>query len=197
MTSRWIPISILSIAFLFGHAYAQEPPKPDTSTHKVQFVSVDKDVTLEVLDWGGKGPPLVLLAGGGDTAHVYDKFALNFIAHHHVYGVTRRSFGASSVLPPTVENYSADRLGDDVLEVISGLRLEKPFLAGHSFAGEELSSIGSRYPEKVSGLIYLDAATGFAFYTGKASAANLTLDANDLQRKLDELSSFHRARAFR
>jgi non-heme chloroperoxidase len=29
-------------------------------------------------------------------------------------------------------------------------------LVGHSLAGEELSSIGSRYPERVAGLIYLD-----------------------------------------
>ena len=35
-----------------------------------------------------------------------------------------------------------------VLEVI---------LAGHAIAGEELSSIGSRYPERVAGLVCLDA----------------------------------------
>jgi len=37
----------------------------DPSPHKVQFVTVDKDVKLEVLDWGGTGRPLVLLAGLG------------------------------------------------------------------------------------------------------------------------------------
>ena len=30
---------------------------------------------LEVLDWGGAGRPLVLLAGAGNTAHVFDEFA--------------------------------------------------------------------------------------------------------------------------
>jgi non-heme chloroperoxidase len=40
-------------------------------------------------------------------------------------------------------------------------------LAGHSMGGEELSSIGSRHPECVSGLIYLDAAWSFAFDNGK------------------------------
>src|SRR5262249_16181591 len=38
-----------------------------------------------------------------------------------------------------------------------------PVLAGHSIAGQELSSIGSRHPEKVAGLVYLDAAYGYAF----------------------------------
>ncbi len=37
-------------------------------------------------------------------------------------------------------------LGDDVLAVIKALNLHRPVLAGHSVAGEELSSIGSRHP---------------------------------------------------
>jgi pimeloyl-ACP methyl ester carboxylesterase len=65
---------------------------------------------------------------------------------------------------PNGDNYSSDRLGDDILAVIDALKLQKPVLAGHSIAGEELSSIGSRYPEKVSGLIYLDAGFPYAFY---------------------------------
>jgi non-heme chloroperoxidase len=61
------------------------------------------------------------------------------------------------------DNYSADHLGDDVLTVMKALHIERPVLVGHSIAGQELSSIGSHFSEKVSGLIYLDAATGFAF----------------------------------
>jgi pimeloyl-ACP methyl ester carboxylesterase len=44
-----------------------------------------------------------------------------------------------------------------VLAVCDSLKLNRPVLIGHSIAGEELSSIGSRHPEKVAGLIYLDA----------------------------------------
>jgi len=36
---------------------------------------VEKNVKLEVLDWGGSGEPLVLLAGPGNSAHIFDKFA--------------------------------------------------------------------------------------------------------------------------
>ena len=48
----------------------------DPSKHQVRFVTVDEDVQLEVLDWGGTGPAIVLLAGSGNTAHVFDDFAL-------------------------------------------------------------------------------------------------------------------------
>jgi pimeloyl-ACP methyl ester carboxylesterase len=37
-------------------------------------------------------------------------------------------------------------------------------LGGHSLAGEELSSIGSRFPGRVAGLIYLDAGYSYSFY---------------------------------
>ena len=154
-------------AITFEKATRQTEWVIDASPHKAQFVSVDKDVKLEVLDWGGSGPPLIFLSGNGNSAHVFDSFAPKFTAHHHVYGFTRRGFGASSWPAPTVENYDPDRLGDDILAAIDALKLDRPVLAGHSIAGEELSSIGTRHPEKVSGLIYLDAAYGYAYYDPK------------------------------
>jgi pimeloyl-ACP methyl ester carboxylesterase len=68
----------------------------ESSPHTVQFIAVDTNVKLEVLDWGGSGHPLIFLAGLGNTAHVFDKFAPKFTAKYHVYGITRRGFGDSS-----------------------------------------------------------------------------------------------------
>ena len=65
----------------------------DSSPHVTRFVSVD--VRFEVLDWGGSGRPIVLLAGCGNTAHVFDDFAPKLRARNHMYGITRRGFGAS------------------------------------------------------------------------------------------------------
>jgi pimeloyl-ACP methyl ester carboxylesterase len=159
-----------------------ESPGPAT-----RFVTVDEDVKLEVLDWGRNGRPLIFLAGGGRTAHDYDQFAPKFTTKYHVYGITRRGFGASSKPAPTVANYAADRLGDDVLAVMDALKLTRPVLIGHSMAGEELSSIGSRYPEKVAGLIYLDAASGWAYYD--AAHPDWVVDMNDLKKRIDALQA--------
>ena len=154
----------------------------DPATHTIQFVTVDKNVNLEVLDWGGSGQPLVFLAGLGNTAHVFDKFAPQFVATHHVYGITRRGFGDSSV--PS-DGYTADRLGDDVLAALGTLKLNRPVLVGHSLAGEELSSIASRHPDRVSGLIYLDAGYWYAFYD--SAHGSLNLDVIELRQKLEKL----------
>ena len=159
----------------------------DPSPHKAQFVTVAPDVKLEVLDWGGSGPPLVFLAGLGFTAHCFDEFALKFTAHHHVYAITRRGYGVSSWPAPTDANYDADRLGDDVLAVLDALHIEKPVLAGHSIAGQELSSIGTRHPDRVAGLVYLDAAYGYAFYDPTNLLGDSAVIEAIVRRDLDEL----------
>ncbi len=139
----------------------------DPSPHTTRFVAVDKDVRLEVLDWGGSGRPIVLLAGGGNTAHVFDDFAPKLAAYYHVYGITRRGFGASGY---AATDHPADRLGDDVVAAIDALHLNRPVLVGHSIAGVELSSVANSHPNRVAGLVYLDAAYSYAFDDGKGGS---------------------------
>ncbi len=145
----------------------------DPSSHTVRFVSVDHNIRLEVLDWGGSGRPVVLLAGGGDTAHVFDDFAPKLTAEYHVYGITRRGFGASDFAVP---QNPADRLGDDVATVLETLKLSGAVLVAHSFAGEELSSVAARHPDRVAGLVYLEAMYPYAFDNGRGPAMKEILD---------------------
>ncbi len=71
--------------------------------------------------------------------------------------------------------------------VIDALKLVRPILVGHSIAGEELSSVGSRHPERIAGLIYLDAAYSYAFYD--TSHGDLDIDLNELRGQIDSLQS--------
>jgi len=180
----WKAIFILGCVPLASAVANSQAASPwhDPSPHRVRFVMVDRDVQVEVLDWGGSGPPLVLLSGLGNSAHVFDDFAPRLTASHHVYGITRRGFGASSV---PAAGYTADRLGDDVLAVLTALKLDRPVLVGHSIAGEELSSIGSRFPDRVAGLVYLEATYGFAYYD--SAKGYLPIDVRELHDQLDQL----------
>ncbi len=146
------------------------------------MVETEPSVKIEVLDWGGSGPPLVLLAGLGAAAHNFDSFALALRPSFHVYAISRRGYGGSSAPRPTGENYSADRLADDVLAVLDRLRIHRPLLVGHSLAGEELSSIGSRTPERVCGLVYLDA--GYRYALSRPGLGDLQIDIISMRRYL-------------
>lgn len=147
-----------------------------------QFVQVEPGVKLEVKDWGGTGRPVVLLAGMGSTLHTYDDFASKLIAKYHVYGITRRGYGASSAPDPMNGNYAADRLGDDALSVMGQMKIHRPVLIGHSFAGEELSSVCSRFPSRIAGLVYLDAGYRYAF--SPVHRGDFRIDTLELQREL-------------
>jgi pimeloyl-ACP methyl ester carboxylesterase len=126
----------------------------DNAGHKVTFVTIEPGVQLEVLDWGGTGDALVLLAGLGDNAHVYDQFAYQFTDRFHVIGITRRGFGRSS---QPAHGYGLDTRARDDIAVLDKLRIGQAVFVGHSIAGTELSKLGAAYPDRVKKLVYLDA----------------------------------------
>ncbi len=153
---------VLLVVCLGVTAAAQTPPAwRDPSPHQVRMINVETGVDLEVLDWGGEGRPIVLLAGLGNTAHVFDEFAAKLTKTGHVYGITRRGYGASS---RPESGYDAERLGQDVLAVLNHLSLTQPVLVGHSIAGQELSFLASTQADRIGGLVYLDAAYRYALF---------------------------------
>ena len=127
----------------------------DPSPHQVRRVTVDLSVELEVLEWGGSGPPIVLL-GCYLSAHMYDVFAPKLTNQFQVYGVTRRGIGASDK-PDT--GYAVERSAGDVLAVLDALKVAKAVLAGHSCAGQVLTTFAARHSDRLLGLVYLDGAS--------------------------------------
>jgi non-heme chloroperoxidase len=168
-------------------AFAQNGPSSHAETAlNTRFVQVQPDVKLEVLDWGGTGRNLVLLAGGGSTAHVFDSLGPKLAAHYRVIGITRRGFGQSSA---PQSGYDPKRLGDDVVAVLDALHIVDPVLVGHSIAGEELSAISTYHHGRAAALIYLDAGAPFALYNPKhgdytPALAQLKDDLSALQKYL-------------
>src|SRR5579863_8409017 len=88
-----LALSLLTSQIGLAHSEWHDPSK-----HRVQFVTVEDGVRLEVLEWGGSGRPVVLLAGLGFTAHVFDGFAEKLANSCHVYGVTESAAGGAIVI---------------------------------------------------------------------------------------------------
>jgi non-heme chloroperoxidase len=128
----------------------------DPSPHRSRLIQVEPGTTVEALDWGGSGRTLVLLTQLGQTAHIYDDWAPRLARSYRVLAITRRGYG-DSTMPPEA-SMSTERLGHDIVAVIDALKLQRPVLVGHAFAGEEMSWIGSHDSSRIAGLVYLDAA---------------------------------------
>jgi pimeloyl-ACP methyl ester carboxylesterase len=127
----------------------------DPSPHRVRWITVDSSIRLEVLDWEGAGPPLVLI-GCYLSAHQYDEFAPKLTNQFHVYGITRRGIGASD---KPASGYAVQRSVDDLLEVLDSMKVQKSLLVGVSCAGQVLTMFASQHSDRLSGLVYLDGAS--------------------------------------
>lgn len=132
----------------------------DSSSHQAHMITVDENAQVEVLDWGYHGEArnprtLVLLAGLGATAHIYDDIAPDLSTDYRVIGITRRGFGNSS---KTDSGYQISQLAGDILGSLEILGINNYVLVGHSIAGEELNFIANTRPDGLEALVYLDAA---------------------------------------
>jgi non-heme chloroperoxidase len=149
--------SAFAIALALG-AVGPARAQAMVASPRTTLITVANGVRLEVIDWGGQGPTLILLAGGGHTAHVFDDFVRRLTSRLHVIGITRRGVGASS-RPKT--GYDSTTLARDIIAVLDSLGLAKASFAGHSFAGSEMSVLAARFPGRVERVIYLD--SGFDY----------------------------------
>jgi pimeloyl-ACP methyl ester carboxylesterase len=133
---------------------ASAAPAEEKSVGKSGFITVN-GVKLHYLDWGGCGETILLLAGFGDTADVFDEFATKFTDRFHVLGLTRRGFGESE---KSKGGYEVSTRVEDIHQFLDALKMERVSIVGHSMAGDELTLFAVLYPQYVKKLVYLDAA---------------------------------------
>src|SRR5258705_2117337 len=91
----------------------------------------------------------------GDTAHFYDELASKITKQFRVIGLTRRGHGESDIAET---GYDTATLVEDVGQFLDALKIYRVVLAGHSFAGDELTRFAVVHPDRVIKLIYFDSA---------------------------------------
>jgi len=149
----WRLLLLLAAGLFTLHLHAQSD-SPDNSPHKTGFITVN-NVKLHYLDWRGAGDTLLLLHGMGDTAHTYDQLAPKFTNQFHVLALTRRGHGESEM---PVSGYDTTTLVEDIRQFLDTLKIQRVVLAGHSFAGDEVTRFAVVHADRVIKLIYLDSA---------------------------------------
>lgn len=110
--------------------------------------------STEVIEWGRGEPAIVLIHGANSSPHLFDHFARHFSDRHRLVAYARRGHGGGT--PPT-EPFDLDDLVDDLRTVMDRMGLERVVLMGHSFGGAEITRFAALHPDRVAGLVYLDA----------------------------------------
>lgn len=103
------------------------------------------------VDDGGSGAPVVLHHGLGVDLECWRAQIDHLRLSHRVLAFDMRGHGRS----PPAAPYTIDALVED----LAGLTAALPrfWLAGHSLAGVVLTEFGGRYPDRLLGLVYVDA----------------------------------------
>jgi len=126
----------------------------DKSPHRSSFVTAN-GIKMNYLDWGGAGDVVILLAGFGNDAHVFDEIAPRLTDKFRVMGLTRRGFGETE---RPASGYDTATRVEDVRAFMDEREITRAHLVGHSLAGDEMTLFAALHPRRVLKMVYLDAA---------------------------------------
>jgi pimeloyl-ACP methyl ester carboxylesterase len=128
---------------------------------------------LRVSDGGSGEPAIVLVHGLGSELETWRPVLDLVRTSHRVVAYDQRGHGGSD---PAAE-YSVEALADDLGRIVDALGLRKFWLAGHSFSGTVISAYAAKHPERVTGVVYVDAV---------GDASHAAMDLKEYFRKHDE-----------
>ncbi|MFE5581386.1 alpha/beta fold hydrolase [Kitasatospora sp. NPDC056531] len=122
-----------------------------------EHIVVREGVRVSCRDWGGSGPPVVLLHGLAGHAGEWDTLARNLSRRHRVVAVDQRGHGASERRPGDVSRaaYVADAVA-----VVERLDLHRPVLVGQSLGGHTAMLTAAAHPDLLGGLVLVEAGPG-------------------------------------
>jgi len=114
-------------------------------------------IDLHIDDGGEGGVPVVLHHGLASNLHVWDAALAHLRKSRRTIAFDMRGHGES----PKAAEYTVEALAQDLDALVTKLGIERFWLVGHSFAGVVLSAYAGMQPQKLAGLVYVDAVGDF------------------------------------
>lgn len=108
----------------------------------------------DVVDFGGEGPPIVLLHGLMGRATTWWRVARWLAAYGHVVGLDARGHGRLR----RPGRWLTEEFADDVAELITELAEGPAVVIGHSMGGLHAWTLAARHPELVRAVVVEDMA---------------------------------------
>ena len=107
-------------------------------------------------EWGGNGPPLVLLHGLASNCRIWDLSAPLLTSRFTVYALDQRGHGHTDGPP---HGYDFQSVCSDLHAFSQHLALERPLFTGHSWGGNVVLQYAVNYPQSTAGIIMVDGGT--------------------------------------
>lgn len=122
-----------------------------------QFITLDNGQSVHVRDTGPRGAPvLLLLHGSGASLHTWDGWAK---ALEQDYRVIRYDQPGHGLTGPHIDtDYTAKAFADTAALLMDKLSIANYVIAGNSMGGWVAWNHALAYPERVKGLILIDAS---------------------------------------
>ena len=117
------------------------------------FVDAADGVRLHALDWGGDGPPVILIHGNGRTGRSWNAVARRLHDSYRVIALDVRGHGDSG--PSALGNDSLARM-KDIASVTEALDLPPHFVVSHSMGSMPAGLYAAQYPERVRGQLLIE-----------------------------------------
>ena len=123
---------------------------PEPVSGAVEEADVElSEMTMHYAVYGEKGHDLILVHGNGGSKKSLEEAARYLANDYKVYVIESRCHGQSS--DPGVISY--DLMAKDIKEFCEKMKLNKPYLMGHSDGGINALTVAYTYPELLGGFI--------------------------------------------
>lgn len=117
------------------------------------FVEVNQR-RLHYLDWGGDGPPILIVHATGFLARVYDRIGLALRAQGRVLAYDQTGHGDSATIAPAAISW--DHTADELEGFITQMGLQKVCALGHSAGAVAIAAVASRAPDLIARALLIE-----------------------------------------
>ena len=122
---------------------------PEPTEH---FVNV-RGIRLHYLDWGGNGPPMLMLHGDMRTSRSWDAVIRDLRSQFHIISLNNRGNGDSDW---TETGYRFENRVADLTAFCESLDIKNTIGVGHSTGAVVMTLVAERIPETFNRLILLE-----------------------------------------
>jgi pimeloyl-ACP methyl ester carboxylesterase len=164
---KWLVRGVIALlAVLVGAFLIFRTPDTDAAEMRAkyggppsQFMDIGEGVTVHLRDEGPKdAPAIMLLHGSNADLHTWEPWVQALKANYRVIRFDQVGHGLTG--PDPQHDYSRDNYVEDILQVADKLGLTRFILGGNSMGGKHALAFAAAHPDRLTGLVLVDASGG-------------------------------------